>query len=102
MKNYKDSDYAINRYSKGIVYNFADGNNEITLEKFIEAHPELSEADFNTWKQWSNDDYENSTTSNIYTHLDFNSKISSANAIIGVFPSQNPEVNDQKQEEYRQ
>jgi integrase len=28
-----------------------------------------------------------STTSNIYTHLDFNSKISSANAIIGVFPA---------------
>ena len=27
-----------------------------------------------------------STTSNIYTHLDFNSKIASANAIIGVYP----------------
>lgn len=39
-----------------------------------------------------------STTSNIYTHLDFNSKISSANAIIGVFPIQNQEVNSQKQE----
>ena len=28
-----------------------------------------------------------STTSNIYTHLDFNSKIASANAIIGVYPT---------------
>jgi len=28
-----------------------------------------------------------STTSNIYTHLDFNSKIASANAIMGVYPS---------------
>ena len=28
-----------------------------------------------------------STTSNIYTHLDFNSKIASANAIIGVYPA---------------
>lgn len=28
-----------------------------------------------------------STTSNIYTHLDFQSKIASANAIIGVYPS---------------
>jgi len=27
------------------------------------------------------------TTSNIYTHLDFNSKIASANAIIGVYPA---------------
>jgi hypothetical protein len=29
------------------------------------------------------------TTSNIYTHLDFNSKIASANAIIGVYPTAN-------------
>lgn len=29
-----------------------------------------------------------STTSNIYTHLDYNSKIASANAIIGVYPSE--------------
>jgi integrase len=28
-----------------------------------------------------------STTSNIYTHLDFNSKIASANAIMGVYPA---------------
>ena len=28
-----------------------------------------------------------STTSNIYTHLDFNSKIASANAILGVYPT---------------
>lgn len=29
-----------------------------------------------------------STTSNIYTHLDFSSKIASANAIISVFPTE--------------
>lgn len=29
-----------------------------------------------------------STTSNIYTHLDFNSKINSATAIMGVLPSE--------------
>ncbi len=28
-----------------------------------------------------------STTSNIYTHLDFNSKITSANAILGIYPT---------------
>ena len=27
-----------------------------------------------------------STTSNIYTHLDFSSKVSSANAIVNIFP----------------
>ncbi|NLS84074.1 MAG: tyrosine-type recombinase/integrase [Ruminococcaceae bacterium] len=33
-----------------------------------------------------------STTSNIYTHLDFNSKVASANAIIGFYPTQAQEV----------
>lgn len=33
-----------------------------------------------------------STTSNIYTHLDFSSKIASANAIIGFYPTQTQEV----------
>ena len=33
-----------------------------------------------------------STTSNIYTHLDFNSKIASANAIMGVYPAENKNV----------
>ena len=28
-----------------------------------------------------------STTSNIYTHLDFHSKVASANAILGVYPT---------------
>jgi integrase len=34
-----------------------------------------------------------STTSNIYTHLDFNSKIASANAIIGVYPDSKKALN---------
>jgi site-specific recombinase XerD len=29
-----------------------------------------------------------STTSNIYTHLDYSSKVSSANAILSIFPSE--------------
>ena len=28
------------------------------------------------------------TTSNIYTHLDYNSKVASANKILGYFPGQ--------------
>lgn len=35
MKNYKDSDYALNKYSENIVYKFADGVKEITLEDYI-------------------------------------------------------------------
>ena len=35
-----------------------------------------------------------STTSNIYTHLDFNSKVSSANAILRVFPTEAGAEND--------
>ena len=35
-----------------------------------------------------------STTSNIYTHLDFNSKVSSANAILRVFPTEARAEND--------
>ena len=33
MKNYKDSDYALNKFSEGIVYRFADRIAEITLEE---------------------------------------------------------------------
>lgn len=32
LKNYKDSDYALNKFSEGIVYRFADRIVEITLE----------------------------------------------------------------------
>lgn len=38
-----------------------------------------------------------STTSNIYTHLDFSSKIASANAIIGVYPIAESQMSLQKQ-----
>lgn len=34
MKNYKDTDYALNKYSKGIVYKFADKIVETTLSDF--------------------------------------------------------------------
>jgi len=33
LKNYKDSDYALNKFSEGIVYRFADRIVEITLEE---------------------------------------------------------------------
>ena len=42
-----------------------------------------------------------STTSNIYTHLDYSSKVSSANAILPVFPSKQlePQVEIRSDEE---
>ncbi len=35
MKNYKDSDYAINKSSEGIVYRFADRIVEIILKDYL-------------------------------------------------------------------
>lgn len=46
MRNYKDSDYALNKFSKGIVYRFADGIIEVTLADYLEANPGKTEADF--------------------------------------------------------
>lgn len=43
MKNYKDSDYALNRYSQGIVYKFSDGIVEITLEDYLRDNPDKTE-----------------------------------------------------------
>lgn len=39
MKNYKDSDYALNKFSEGIVYRFADRIVEITLEDYLAENP---------------------------------------------------------------
>jgi hypothetical protein len=58
MKNYTDSDYAINKFSKGIVYHFT--NNffiEITLEKYLAENPKKAEIDFLILKELSNKIY---------------------------------------------
>lgn len=54
MKNYKDSDYAVNKFSKGIVYRFADKTVEITLEVFLAENPDKTERDFRRLKRLSN------------------------------------------------
>ena len=53
MKNYKDSDYALNKYSKGIVYRFADGAVEVTMEVYLRENPDKTESDFNELKALS-------------------------------------------------
>jgi hypothetical protein len=58
MKNYTDSDYAINKFSKGIVYRFTnDFFVEITLERYLAENPEKIEVDFLELKALSNEIY---------------------------------------------
>ena len=58
MKNYKNSSYAANKYSKNIVYNSeVSGKTSIALEDFLKSDPTLTEADFEFWKNWSDQDY---------------------------------------------
>ena len=46
MKNYKESDYALNKFSEGIVYRFADRIVEITLEDYLAENPGKTAEDF--------------------------------------------------------
>lgn len=57
MKNYWASDYALNRKSAGIVYRFADGVVEISLEDYLRENPEKTEEDFLTLKAISDEIY---------------------------------------------
>ena len=57
MRNYKDSDYALNLYSQGIVYKFADGIVEITLEDYLRDNPDKTEEDFTELKALSDEIY---------------------------------------------
>lgn len=58
MKNYKDSDYALNKYSEGIVYKFADRVRlEITLEGYLAENPGKTAEDFQELKALSDEIY---------------------------------------------
>jgi len=57
MKNYTDSDYAINKFSKGIVYRFANEVVEITLEDYLAENPDKTENDFVKLKSLSDEMY---------------------------------------------
>lgn len=57
MRNYKDSDYALNRYSQGIVYKFADCIVEVTLEDYLHDNPHKTEEDFVQLKALSDEIY---------------------------------------------
>lgn len=57
MKNYKDSDYALNKFSEGIVYKFADRIVEITLEDYLTENPGKTAEDFLELKAISDEIY---------------------------------------------
>ncbi|MDD3393216.1 MAG: hypothetical protein PHG19_01060 [Anaerotignum sp.] len=57
MKNYKDSDYALNKFSEGIVYRFADRIVEITLEDYLAENPGKTIEDFLELKALSDEIY---------------------------------------------
>ncbi len=50
MKDYHNNDYAANKYADGIVYLFADGAVEITLEDYLRDNPGKTAADFRELK----------------------------------------------------
>jgi DNA-directed RNA polymerase specialized sigma subunit len=57
MKNYQNSDYAVNKKAKGIVYRFADQTIEVGLEDYLRENPNKTEADFAKLKALSDSDY---------------------------------------------
>ena len=72
MKNYRDSDYALNKYSKGIVYRFADATVEVTLEDYLAENPGRTEQDFRELKALSDKLYlEQVTDENAQTYKNF-------------------------------
>jgi hypothetical protein len=54
MKNFKNSDYALNKYNDGIVYRFTDGSRvTVTLERYLSENTDKTEADFVALKKLS-------------------------------------------------
>ena len=56
-KNYTNESYAVNKYSEGIVYIGAENDYELTLEQFLKENPNLTEKDFEYWKNISDEIY---------------------------------------------
>ena len=57
MKNYTNSDYALNKYSSGIVYRFADHIYELTLQEYLTENPGKTADDFAELKALSDKIY---------------------------------------------
>ncbi|MDR0987367.1 MAG: hypothetical protein LBL98_06740 [Ruminococcus sp.] len=57
MNNYKESDYAKNKYSHNIVYETSKGTIEITVTQYLNENPTKEEADFWELKALSDEVY---------------------------------------------
>lgn len=57
MRKYQDSDYAVNKFSPNIVYRFADGDVEVTLQDYLRDNPGKTEQDFAALKALSDEIY---------------------------------------------
>lgn len=57
MRKYEDSDYAVNKFSPNIVYRFADGTVEVTLQDYLRDNPGKTEQDFVELKALSDEIY---------------------------------------------
>ena len=102
MKNYTDSDFALNKYSKGIVYHFADGIVEITLEAYIRENPGKTEKDFHELKALSDTIYSEQDSEN-YRQTWKNTPISSVGDVdLGVAASPEESVVEEASQAERQ
>ena len=57
MRDYRKSDYAINKYSPNIVYRFHDEIVEVSLEDYLTENPDKAERDFAELKALSDQIY---------------------------------------------
>lgn len=57
MRDYRKSDYAINKYSPNIVYRFDDEIIEVSLEDYLKENPDKTEQDFAELKALSDGIY---------------------------------------------
>ena len=57
LRDYRKSDYAINRYSPNIVYRFHDEIVEVSLEDYLKENPDKTAQDFTKLKALSDEIY---------------------------------------------
>lgn len=74
MRNYRKSDYAINKYSPNIVYRFHNEIIEVSLEDYLKETPDKTEQDFAELKALSDEIYyEQDRAENAHTPKDIRS-----------------------------
>ncbi len=59
MSDYRKSFYVLNKFNESIVYEFADGVKEITLEYYLKENPTHTKDDFIKFKTISDELYHN-------------------------------------------